>query len=78
MAANDAAFMAMMNNNAVLSCSGCGTGRKDNLAALNEMDKQMSMDNLTNGLNYKVSILQEEMAKKHQDADIQRTFSTFA
>jgi hypothetical protein len=76
---NDAAFMAMVGNGRTLGCGGgCPSRRKCDFAALNESDKRMNMDNITNSLTYKVSILQEEMAKKRQDADIKRSFSTFA
>ena len=86
---HDAGFAMMMNTNSMMNLvrnagnyaniqSFGGEGGEHNLTALHEADKRLSLDMLTNSLLYKIYDLQEKMWKKQQDADIKRSFSTFA
>lgn len=57
---NNAAFASMQSSNLLLNAvSSCGN---NNLYALNEMDKKISSDMLTNNLLYKIASLQEKTA----------------
>ena len=62
---NDAAFastqISNIRNNTVHTFGG-----EHNLSMLNEMDKKMSLDLLTNNLLYKIAYLQEKMFAKQQ------------
>lgn len=63
---NNAAFASTQIQNARVNAIQRTFGGEHNLSMLNEMDKKMSLDLLTNNLLYRVSYLQEKMAAKQQ------------
>lgn len=76
--ANNAAYRWMSGANALQNmCSFSGLQNMD-LASLNEYEKNIQTDMLTNSLIYKMSMAQEKSLKKLADENIKRSFSTFA
>jgi hypothetical protein len=76
---HNAGFASMMAANSLIGLAGSAAfGGEHDLAMLHEADNRLSLDLLSNNLLYKIAYLQEKVAKKRQDADIKRGFSTFA
>lgn len=78
-AMNNAAFGMMQTSSKLNNAMTNNTfGGEHDLSMLNKLDKKLSLDLASNSLLYKINDLQEKMAKKRQEHDIKRSFSTFA
>ncbi len=76
---NNAAFGIMQSYNQMNNALSNNTfGGENNLTMLHEMDKKLSLDLASNSLLYKISSLQEKLAKKHQNENIKHSFSVMA
>lgn len=76
---NNASFGMMAASDAMVRNACCPSkGGEHDLAMLKDNENKLNMDLISNKLLYKISYLQEKLAKKHQDADIKRSFDTFA
>jgi len=74
LSANNAAFNWMNSANALIGL----TSFTGNANQLRRSELGLTLGMLNNGLNYKAGMLQEDSMKKISDANIKRTFSTFA
>ncbi len=77
---NNTAFASMQAQNSMLNAvnNKHTFGGEHDLSMLNKMDKQLSLDLLTNKLLYNVAYLQEKMASKHQNNKINKSLNLLA
>lgn len=68
---NNAAFASTQTANSRVNTLHT-FGGEHNLSMLNEMDKKMSLDFLTNSLLYKIAYLQEKLFAKIQKSKLDR------
>ena len=77
LSANNAAFTSLNLMNSVNALIGSASfGGNTNQLRKSELGLTLGM--LNNSLNYKAGMLHEDSMKKISDANIKRTFSTFA
>ena len=74
---HDAAFSMMRNSDARMNLA-FKANPSSNLDALFAQDKALMLDNQRNGLMYLISYYREQALQKKIDADIKKSFSTFA
>ena len=67
---SNAAFASMQASNSMMNAVNNSNAFGGDLNILNELDKKLSLDLLTNRLLYKISFLQEKMAHKQQNKSL--------
>ena len=73
---DDASFGIMNNCESMMSMMRSGSS--GNIAAMNQAEKSLQMDNLNKQTQYLAYGEMEKSQKKLQEEDIKRSFSTFA
>lgn len=76
---NNAAFGIMQNYTQMSNAVSNNTfGGENNLTALHDMDKRLSLDLTSNKLLYMIASLQEKLAEKHQSQNSKNKLSVLA